>query len=203
MKQIRAEVRRQGLPINGPRQILVDGCRQNGVFCAGPTITSADDSTSRAPCDALAATSAPNSAAPDESRPFPPQRTPGGLGAPASDAHTSARAAVTPGWLSAESRDAAAARPAEDQSPPLSTLERARLAHMKCHGEVATCVIESGRSMSRHQMDSRSSCTEVWPMVVSKVCNGQEVLSAPAACTEATIDPNIHPVRRTGQLLRA
>lgn len=72
-----------------------------------------------------------------------------------------------------------------------------------CHGEVAAGVIVSRGPMSRQQVDLRSSRTEVWPVVVAELFNGPEVFAVPAACSDADIDPNFHPVGRTGLFLRA
>lgn len=203
VKQMRSELKRRGLPIHGTKQMLADRCRQNGVSCAGPAITRTDGSTSGARSGALPPPSNPGSPAPDEPRPSPPRRTPAGQSGAPSDPDATVPAAATPAQVSAESGGTAAIQPSPDRQPPFTKHERARLAHVMCHGEVAAGVIVSRGPMSRQQVDSRSSRTEVWPVVVAEVFNGPEVFTVPAACADAAIDPNLHTVRRTGQFLRA
>jgi len=72
-----------------------------------------------------------------------------------------------------------------------------------CAGEVAAGVVVSRGQISRQQQDSRSSRHDVSVVVVADMFNGSDVFTVPSECADRGIDPNTHPVVRTGLFLKA
>lgn len=75
VKQIRAEFKHWEHPIYGTKHILVDPCRQSGVSCAGPGITSTAELSSLACSAAITLQLTPGSAAQGRSTPPLPDAT--------------------------------------------------------------------------------------------------------------------------------
>jgi len=185
VKQMRSELKRRGLQIHGTKDILVERCRVHGVSCEGPGsasgLTSSPTTTPTPATTASAASPTPDQLQ-DPTQP-PPRDA-------AASEHAPPSISMAGGAM-------------DGKRAPLSKPERARLTHVMRHGELASGVIVPRGPMSRQQHESRSRRLDVWVVVVAELFNGSVTFTVPPECADGGIDPNRHPVVRTGLVLRA